>query len=130
MGVEKLDFDALLAPYRAGGTESEPVQRTIGTIASKLIFSNRMEPEVVGAAILKVFTQMLQGLEFKGNGTYGSKGRELYSCIKAQAVDLSQRKAEKDCMATIADELACCDMKCRKRIKAPKPPGKKWWKRK
>ena len=71
------NIDKLLKPYEEGGTEGSPVKRTLSTIASKLIVGNNIPPEIVGAAIFKVFQQMAHnGLEFRGDGTYGSKGRD------------------------------------------------------
>ena len=120
MGIkrEDLNFEKLLKPYKEGGTEQSPVERTIGTIASKLIVANRLSPEIVGAAILKVFTKMAhEGLEFKGNGKYGSKGKELYSCIKAQAVHMVQERHHEDVLAVVSKSVACVHRKCPKRSK-------------
>jgi len=120
MGIKRdeLNFEKLLKPYKEGGTVDSPVERTVGTIASKLIVANKISPEIVGAAILKVFTKMAyDGLEFKGNEKYGSKGRELYSCIKAQAVQMVQETYHKEVLTSVSASVACVKNKCPKRSK-------------
>ena len=76
--------------YEEGGTENQPIQRSIKTIATKLIIANKLPPDVVGAAIFKVFSHIaFNNLKFKGDGSYGSKGRELFTSIKNQAINFS-----------------------------------------
>lgn len=118
MGIKRkgLNIDKLLKPYREGGTEAQPVIRTIGTIASKLIIANRLPVEIVGAAIFKVFYKMAyEGLVFEGNGKYGSKGKELFSCIKAQAVQMAENKNHDDVLSVVYASVACVKNKCPKR---------------
>ena len=120
MGVKKVRFniDKLLEPYSEGGNEGHPVKRTLGTITSKLIVAHRLPPEAVGAAIFKVFHSMAyKGLEFKGNEKYGSKGRELFSCIKAQAVAITRNMTTDETISKIAAMTACTFADCRKRTR-------------
>ena len=113
-----INFDDLIKPYSKGGTERNPATRTLGTIASKLIISYRLPVEIVGAAVFKVFYKMAyEGLEFKGNGKYGSKGKELFSCIKAQAVSMVENKAHDDVINSIAMMTACVKKDCPQRTK-------------
>jgi len=112
----KKDFDKLLKPYVDGGTENAPVQRTLGTIVSKLMLSYKHPPDIVGAAIYKVFSKMAnEGLEFKGDGTYGSKGAELFSCINAQCVDITKNKLVEVTLNKIRESCACTRMDCTER---------------
>lgn len=122
-----LNFDKLLEPYTEGGTRNSPVKRTIGTMTSKLMISHRFPPEIVGAAIYKVFWQMAHNnLEFKGDGTYGSKGRELFSCIKAQCLDLTQQQCVEKAEQTIYKYSVCMDKNCRFRQHKMEKPDLKW----
>lgn len=110
-----LDIDKLIAPYRETGSKTGP-KRSLTTIISKLIYSNGINPEIAGAACLKVFYKMAHdGLVFNGDGTAGSPGRELYSCIKAQAVDLAKRDAVDKTMRAILTKTSCTRVKCPKR---------------
>jgi len=118
MGIKRRDLNIgeLLKPYEEGGTESSPVSRTIGTMASKLIVSNRIPTEIAGAAIFKVFYKMANdGLEFKGNEKYGSKGKELFSCIKAQAVQMVNEKHQDAVLIKAYERVGCVRHKCPKR---------------
>jgi len=115
MGLKKkFNFDKLLEPYKEGGTENYPVTRTMGTITSKLMISYKLPPDIVGLAIYKVFYKMAHdGLEFKGNGKYGSKGSELFSCIKAQCLDLTQNKCADTVREKVLELGFCTEKDCR-----------------
>lgn len=127
MGIKQMDFEKLLEPYKEGGTINTPIERTIGTMASKLIIVYRLPVEIVGAAMFRVFYAMAyEGLKFKGNEKYGSKGAELFSCIKAQAIDITQKDAAKAVLKEINDMTSCVDQKCKKRMKI-RVPRTKWW---
>lgn len=109
----ELDFNRLLQPYKEGGTKESPVIRSLETITNKLITAHKFSPDVVGAALLKVFHKMAnEGLEFKGDGTYGSPGRELFSCIKAQCIDIAAKKAAQEVRNQITEKLICCRTGC------------------
>ncbi len=110
MGVKTkgLNFDKLIKPYREGGSERSKVIRTLETISAKLLVAYKFSPEVVGAAVFLVFYKIAyQGLEFKGDGSYGSKGRELFSCIKAQCVAMTQKKAVEIITGQIEGLVSC-----------------------
>ena len=112
----KLSFNNLLRPYRAGGTESHPKRRTLETISSALVTRYNFTPEEAGAAILKVFYLMAEkGLAFKGDGTYGSEGRELFSCIRAQAQRIKEDQVMQEVKLELANQLHCYRLGCPKR---------------
>ena len=107
------NLDRLLIPYEQGGTQNSPVKRTIGTIATKLIISNKIPPEIVGAAIFKVFSEMVNNdLTFEGDGSFGSPGRELFCCIKAQAIDLTTKEKTQTVINEIYKKAVCANMEC------------------
>ena len=110
---DQFNIDALLEPYTQGGIPSSPVKLTLTLIASKLIISYKLPADVVGAAIYKVFEKMAyHGLEFKGDGTYGSKGAELFSCMKAQAIDMVKTESTKEVIDAIKDMTMCTVENC------------------
>jgi len=112
MGI-KYNFNTLLRPYRAGGTEQNPTRRTLETITGALISRYKFTPHEAGAAMLKVFHEMADnGLEFKGDGTYGSEGRELFSCIRAQATAMKQDEVMKEVELELAQEFHCARFGC------------------
>ena len=108
MGVKRFNIDELLKPYKKGGTKNSPVTRTLGTITSKLMIGYNIPPDVVGVAIYRVFYQMAyKGLEFKGDGAYGSEGAELFSCIKAQCIDIAEKNSVDRVIRQITTTLSC-----------------------
>ncbi len=112
------EIEKMLKPYMEGGTEASPVKRSLKTIASTLIYKNGFSSDIVGAAIFKVFDQMMnKGLVFQGDGTYGSKGRELFSCIKAQCVDMAEKQSADAVRTSISEIAACTRMNCSQRTK-------------
>ena len=113
----EFDVEKLLKPYQEGGTEQSPVKRSLKTIATSLMYKNKIPVEVVGAAIFKVFDRMANNnLEFKGDGSYGSRGRELFSCIKAQCLDILEQQSVNNVKKTIM-EMTSCTRHCEKRTR-------------
>jgi len=79
----QFNFDELLDPYSEGGTENQPVKRTMGTILDYLLNKKKYPLEVVGAAVLSIFIRMNnEGLKFEGDGSYGSSGAQLVTNIR------------------------------------------------
>lgn len=110
MGV---NFDKLLKPYREGGTQENPVRRSLSTIASALIYKNRLPADVVGAAILKTFIKIAErGIKFEGDGSYGSAGRELFMYIKREAVKLALIQSKEAVVSSILQNNACLRITC------------------
>lgn len=87
-----MNFDKLLEPYKEGGTENIPIERTMGTIVDYLLNKKGYPLDTVGAAIFTVFFQMDVGLVFKGDGSYGSKGRELVTAIRMKCDEYAHEK--------------------------------------
>ena len=130
-----LDFniDGLLKPYLEGGTQRSPVTRSLRTISNALINMEHFSPEVAGAGIWKVLAKLAAGeVEFKGDGSYGSKGKELYSCIYAQCQDVVERKAVEEVKKQLNDLVGCLEVSCPKRNKKLRPRNRmsrfiRWW---
>lgn len=125
MGIKEknkviLGFDKLIEPYIEGGTPDDPIDVTIGNICHKLMVQYSIPAAVVGEAIYKVMDHIAnKGLVFKGNGEYGSKGAELFSCIKTQCIDISKKKYEKDMLNIILSKVPCfrkCIFRSKKEI--------------
>ena len=113
----KLGFDKLIEPYKDGGMPNDPVDVTIGNICSKLMVQYGIPAEIVGGSLYLVMDHIAnKGLVFDGNGKYGSKGAELFSCIKAQCVDLTEKKSEQDALNEILSHNPCF-RHCRYRMK-------------
>ncbi len=121
----KYNFFQLLKPYRQGGTVENKKKRNLDTITNALINRYGFPPDVAGGAILRVFSRMAtEGLVFKGDGSYGSKGRELFSCIRSQADDIVKQKAKDSVSKEINRELHCFKMECSHRSKILKKRSK------
>ena len=100
---DSFNFEKLLEPYSEGGQQHRPVKRTIGIILDWLINKKKYPIEVVGAAILVVFWELHKtGKSFAGDGTYGSKGRELDLYIRKTCDKLLENKLQDKVFASIA----------------------------
>jgi len=91
-----MQFDKLLKPYKQGGTKSKPIKRTIGTILDYLLNKKQYPMEIVGGAMFLVFNYLNSGGEFKGDGSYGSKGKELVTAIRMKCDDLLRNRLESE----------------------------------
>jgi len=89
-----MDFKELLKPYKEGGNADNPSERTIGTIMDYLLNKKMYQMDIVGGAIFLVFNYLNSGGEFKGDGSYGSKGRELVTSIRMKCDELQQQRIE------------------------------------
>lgn len=98
----KFDFNLLLEPYIEGGTQNQPVKRTIGTILDYFINKKKYPVDVVGAAVLITFKELFDGKSFKGDGSYGSPGRELVSYIRIKCDEINQNKLRSEVFESIA----------------------------
>ena len=125
LSFDKLSFDKLIEPYKDGGTEKGPVDVTIGNICSKLMVQYRIPADIVGVALYKVMYEIANNdLVFEGNGKYGSKGAELFSCIKAQCVDMVEKQSSQSALDVILSRVTCF-RECRHRLKTL-PLRTKW----
>ena len=98
----RFSFDKLLEPYIEGGQQDQPVKRSIGTIFDYLINKKKYPLDVAGAALLIVFNELFEGKSFEGDGTYGSKGRELVTYIRIKCDEISQNKLKSQVFENIA----------------------------
>ena len=115
MGI-KIDFNVLLEPYKEGGSLNSPTERTIGTIIDYLIHKKKYPLEIVGSAILEVFLLLAHDkVVFRGDGSYGSKGRELVTAIRIVCDRKLQGRLEDQVMQDIIEQKICTVVKCRKR---------------
>ncbi len=87
-----MDFHRLLIPYNKGGTERDPVERTMGTITDYFLNKKKYPIDIVGAAIFMVFMWLNAGGKFFGNNSYGSPGRELVTAIRIKCDELVRLK--------------------------------------
>lgn len=92
----ELNFDTILEPYREGGTKENPVTRTVGTIMDYFMNKKKYPPEIVAASVLTVFKEIKDGKEFRGDGTYGSPGREMITYIRVRCDQLLHKKQEQE----------------------------------
>ena len=91
-----MNFKKLLQPYTQGGNKEHPVERNMGTIFDYLINKKGYPINVVGAAVFSVFFWLNTGNSFKGNGTYGSEGKELVTSIKLKCDEFLKYEIERE----------------------------------
>ncbi len=100
---KEFNFEKLLDPYREGGSESKPVARTMGTILDWLVHKKKFHPKIVGAALLLTFIELKGGKVFKGDGSYGSAGREFVRSIMFLCSELTKGEMKNSFYKTIAE---------------------------
>jgi len=93
MGIT-MNFNTLLKPYEEGGTKSQPIKRTMSTIIDYLANKKQYPLDVIGGALFLIFIWLDNDNEFKGDGSYGSKGKELVTSIRMKCDELLQFKLE------------------------------------
>lgn len=114
----KFDIEKLLDPYKHGGTADAPVKRTLGTIASKLIYAHKFSPAIVGQAVFAAFWEIANAdVNFKGDGTYGSQGRELFGFIRDKCTALAREESARSAVAAIIKQAVCLNRDCPMRTK-------------
>lgn len=124
----EVDFERLLEPYREGGTAEQPIRRTWGTLITWLSGKLRFTPEIIGAAILLVCLEMKKGKLFNGDGSYGSKGRELAHYLKNTCLAIKETRSADDMFMFIGKKIyteTIAPMMAEKMKKMMKP----WWRR-
>lgn len=89
--VNEFDFEKLMTPYKDGGSEDKPIERTMGMIVDWLVNRKKYSVEIAGGAILLTFMRIMKEGHFKGDGTFGSAGDELDQNIR-QAADVLNRR--------------------------------------
>ncbi len=126
--MKDFNIDNLLKPYREAGIETSKVRRTLSTLATALIIKHKIPADIAGAAIFDVFYRIaFDGLEFKGDGSYGSKGDELFQCIKAQALAYVAGHSRDAVLKEIREVTACVEKDCPARTRIF--PRKSFWAR-
>jgi len=89
-----MNFHRLLRPYQEGGTKETHVRRDMGTVIDYLINKKGYPLDVVGGGIFIIFMYLHHGGRFMGDGSYGSKGRELITAIRIECDKLVRIKLE------------------------------------
>lgn len=96
------DIESLLLPYQEGGTKEIPIRRSSGTILDWLINKKKFAPDIAGAGLISVLMELRNGLSFQGDGTYGSKGRELIHYVADRCDEFNRRDLQVEMFKTIA----------------------------
>ena len=121
MGINKLDFDSIIKPYSKAGTENSPIDLTFSDICTELIYRFRVPPDVAGCVIFETMLRLVNGgLDFSGDGAYGSKARDFMVYLRSTAVEkIKERSVEQ----VLNSEVVCMRVRCpvrSKRIKSKK----------
>ncbi len=90
--VKQFDLAALMEPYKEGGTEENPIVRSLGGILYWLTVTKKFPADIAGGAIVIVFLKIMAEGHFKGDSTYGSAGNELDNAIFQVASDMYKEK--------------------------------------
>lgn len=98
---EQWDFEAIIEPYRDGGTQERPVTRTWGIVIDWLHVKKRYPLEIIGPAILFVMQRIKAEGPFKGNGTYGSAGDQFDQALRATCDGLMRDQLKKEVIQRI-----------------------------
>lgn len=76
------DINILLKPYREGGTKTNPIRRTLETMYDWLLHKKKYPLDVAGAGLFIMFHNLRNGKVYKGDGSYGSPGREMVTNLR------------------------------------------------
>ncbi len=101
-----MNLEKLIEPYENGGTESHPTKRTLGTIIDYLLNKKLYPMEIVGGAIFLVFNWLNSGGRFRGDGFYGSKGRELVSAIRIKCDEMLHQRIKAETLEVFVELYA------------------------
>jgi hypothetical protein len=99
---EDYDIESLLEPYKEGGTERQPVERSSGTLLNWLINKKKFPPDVAGAGLISVLMDLKRGKSFPGDGSYGSKGDQLAQAIAHRCDEFGKERLRLEMFKTIA----------------------------
>lgn len=92
------DIEKLLEPYKEGGTENEPIERSSGTILNWLINKKKFSPDIAGAGLISVLMELRQGKKFDGDGSYASAGNDLAHYIAERCDNFNRQKLRDLCL--------------------------------
>lgn len=104
--INEFDFDKLMEPYKEGGSEDHPVERTIAMDIDWLINRKKYSIEVAGGALLLTFMRIMKEGPFKGDGTYGSAGNEFDQNLNQAAAVLHKKALLSETYKTLAEGRA------------------------
>jgi len=104
-------FEKLLKPYEEGGSNNNPIKRTIGGILDWLIFKRMYPSDIASAGMVLVFIDLHNGKVFKGDGSFGSAGDELDRTIATVCNGLVQHRLKDRMYQELAEEKVAevCD---------------------
>lgn len=102
---EEWDFEKLLEPYKESGHVDMPVERNWGTIISWLVNTYKFPPDIVGAGIFLVWMKIKRDGHFKGDGKYGSPGREFVHAIRTMCASVMQERVTKKIFSGMAGKI-------------------------
>ena len=96
------DIESVLEPYKEGGTEQQPIERSSGTILDWLINKKKFPSDIAGAGLISTLMELRSGKSFQGDGTHGSKGHELVHYIAQKCDSFNKQKLKVEMFKTIA----------------------------
>lgn len=127
MGIKKhndtgvgnvFDFDEIIKPYHSAGTKSNPIKMTMEGLSGALVNTNKIPADIAGAVIFQTCYDIANnGLDFKGNGTYGSKWSEFFNHIRSECIKLQNIGSSRQIALNILESKACIVPKCPSRTK-------------
>lgn len=121
------DIETLILPYEEGGTESQPVQRSSGTILDWLINKKKFPPDIAGAGLISVLMEMKKGRQFLGDKSYGSKGREFIHYVAMRCDEFNKRHLQSEMYRTIAGaKLEVLDEAIFEMVRSQMPAWLRW----
>lgn len=112
------NFDEIIKPYHSAGTKSNPIKMTMEGLSGALVNTNKIHPDIAGAVIFQTCYDIANnGLDFKGNGVYGSKWKELFNHVRNECLRLQNLGASKQVATKLLESKVCIVKKCPSRTK-------------
>ena len=106
-----LNINELLKPYGESGKAGGEA-RSLDSMLNALVNRYKVPPEIAGDAIMRVMFELANGKEFKGDGSYGSKGRALFLYIRALCRELIKDKTTGSFNEMVIQPTTCLRMDC------------------
>ena len=116
MKKQAFDIDKLLKPFRKSGSEENPKPLTLETIFDCLANHYNYAPDIVARAVWKTFYEMsYRCKEFKGDGNYGSRAKELLQYLKVLCWEIRGTELKEKINTEFKKQAFCVRGNCPKR---------------
>ena len=106
-----LNINEILKPYGESGKAGGEA-RSLDSMLNALVNRYNIPSVIAVDAMMIVMFELANGKKFKGDGSYGSKGRELFLYIKALCREMLKEKTKQTFNEMVIQPTTCLRMDC------------------